>query len=620
MFKKVNTIPSIAVIIVGILVIIVSEYFHLNRSYLGVTLLISSILYLYIGRNLVISQVPCSYISQKSYIFLLSTLLFVICYIISIFLLKAELYHRTSLYFLIITLTCLIISFQIFASTYQVHIWLILIEIFLVSVNIRAGVYYEFPTLYGFDPNYHIDLISQIVNYSHLPNGFDYSAFPIMHVQVAIINILSAMSFKDSFFIISIIEVLSTIFIFLTGRHVFNTQIGLLATLILNVSNYHILWGYWVISMSLATAIVSIIIYLIMISLSKGQKLVTYRVLVITFLALLILTHTLSTFSMFVMLVSIFLADQFHLLIDKTTSNSIISVNLLFFFVTSFLCYWIYAFYSPITSFFSLMVESVKSALSVSEIGQVSTVSMASELNSTSLILNELGYCILITFVIIGILIALSFKRIDRDKFCLIACIVAIFSVIYIPSLAGINSLLPARWFVFGYLVASVFAAYGIYAVILVPKSAISKNILAFFIICTLTFFMITSPNGANTDSPIYSKETAQRAGFFESEVKAITFLTKFCGGSFAINSRYGVLLDQSVTRYHINPENPKTYSSDLVIIRKTDFQEGFFIPFPKGKISENIIPGDKFISHLRTISTVYDNSEVKIYASSHKM
>lgn len=620
---KFDTLVAILVILLGILIIVVSEYFQLNRSYLGYVTIFSAILYFYLTKyNLDIFEKLKDFDRESKIIFKLASILFVLFFTLSIFLLRAEVYHRSFFYFMIISICSVTILLQIFNINLKNRFLIpyVLIEIILLSLNIRAGIYFEFSSLYGFDPFFHLYLSEAIANSGHIPSGVEYGTFPIIHILTAISQLLSNLSFKDSFFVSAIIEVLGSIFVFLIGKRLFSTRIALLTVLILNLLNYDILWGYWITPMTIASAVFSIILYLLFRVKDSNNKAVLSSLLLL-FLVLTVFLHSVSTFAVFVMLISIFGASLFYKFIFKSISNEktlIVSLGLLLFFVVFFIGYWSYAYYVP-TDFFSLMVRSLTVALGQSTVGEVFRVSTASEFNYSNLLLMEMGFMIFLVLMIIGLLKSMSLKYINVDRFVLLGIILSIFVIIYVVSLAGINVLLPERWFVFLYISSSYFAAFGLFIIANKMNSKLKRNVIASSLIFLLVFFMITTPTGSNTDSPVYAHENTQRYGFFDSEIDGLNFLLNEYTGTYSINSAYGTYIDtinssDNLIRKNLDPRNPLTYQN-AVILRSVDLTDGVYIPFPKNKINEVVVPDQNFLNYLKSKKDIiYDNNDVTIY------
>jgi hypothetical protein len=620
--KNLDMLIAILTILVGIVIVAASEYFHLNRSYLGFVAIIAAVIYIFLkkieDKNLNLKPLKNQHLTYLTFMG------FSIFYITSIIILQLTLYNRPLIYFILIAISSTIVLIQIlnFKENKLLDI-LVLAEIFLLAINLHASVFFEFAGIYGFDPNFHYYLTENIVSYGHLPPNVDYSSFPGIHIFTGFVYILTGLSLKISLFLLSIVEVLSSIFVYLIGRKLFNYRIALLATLVLNLTNYDILWGYWITPLTFAIALCSIILYLLFKMENNKNKMVLTSLMIIVMLVL-VLTDTVSTFILFIILLSILAANWVYtrLYKEKTLHSKglIVSMGLIIFFSVLSVSYWSFAYYTP-TDFFSLMAHSLENALVKSHIGEVTLVSTAAQtIKYSSLVLMETGYCIFLGLMIIGLLKSLNHKFVNKYKFIFFVSLLPIFIVIYVISLGGIDVLLPERWFMYIYIIGSFFVSIGIISLYKKFYSRKIANLIVMSLIFSLSFMMITTPTGANTDSALYASETTQREGFYTSELDALNFLNSKYTGNYSINSAYGVALnplDQSIEREKgLDPTQPSTYKN-AVIIRNLDIQKGIYIPFPKNNINEVIIPDTSFLNYLdNNKNLIYDNNQVKIYVN----
>ena len=172
-------------------------------EYFAITLLggISIALFGYIlFRHNIRPVIPQVEYKKSKYLNLkLFSILYALLYLISIDLLFQHLYNRPLIYFLVIASICTLVMIQIqIYSNHKFATMLILFEILLISLNLRWGILYEFPNIIGVDPIYHLNIAMDIVDFGKIPLGLDYSAHPIMHILVAITNLLVNVSPKNS--------------------------------------------------------------------------------------------------------------------------------------------------------------------------------------------------------------------------------------------------------------------------------------------------------------------------------------------------------------------------------------------------------------------------------------
>lgn len=606
--KKISKIDGLNIIgcacslLIGVFIVIISLYLKLHQEYLGLAFIIGSTIYIFFQKELNNKELNSKVLNNKpNYHTHLLISIYLIFFIVSVILLKNSLYHRPTSYFIIIIIISMIILLQIFEADNK---YIILSEILLLSINIRMSNYYLFPSIYGPDVNYYINLANTIINESHLPlisNGF-YHRLPIMPLTISIIKLLTGLGDKNAYFIIGIIELLSSIFIFLIARFTFDLKTGLLSVLILNLSDYFYLYGFWIIAMSMGIFFVSMLLYMIIKNIQNK-----FNYMIIISLLAIILTHTITTFVTFVILISILIASEIYSTIDKSIYEKI-DLSLVVFFGVSFLSYWIFILSgSESEPFFPRIARYMVKALTESEIGNTFAVTTTLNIGTLSIIMSRMGFILLFSMTIFGLLVILSHKNMTSNRFILAFIFIVILSVIYIPSLFGIGVLLPIRWFVFAYLIICIFAAYG-------TANMINFKYGKFFastVILILIFFMITNPL-VDSDNIFYTKELTSRTSLYESEIVPKTFIEKANITAVSKNSAYLLDINNSIS---LNP-NPKSYLNKTVLIRKYDFEEGLNLPFSRGNFGEykkidsefnNILNGNKS-------QIIYDDAEVKIF------
>ena len=618
MVKKLDIIAATIGIALGILIVILSMHYHFNREHTGFAILFPSIIYLVFRNKLINTLQKLDFdVPNNKPIFISLTIAFVFLFMLSLFLSRTEVYHRPLSYFIVVTIVSAIIVTQILVLEEKKNIWLwiILFEVFLLSINIRSCIYFNFAGLQGSDTWWHCDLARQIGQFGHIsPLGREYSMIPVMHLEVAMTKIISGLNAKNSFFIISIIGTFSTIFVFLIGKHLFNTKIGLLSMLILNISNYHILWGINIIAMTQGAVFFAIIAFLILNKSKTESNRIVWSIFLILFLIMITLTHTVATFVTFVALLSIFVAIKFYPFLKTVKTNITkyneinVTLTIILFFGIFVITYWMFVFPHPGASFFDKVVLSAREALASADVGKVDHVTLASVEEPLEVFLKELGYDILIALTVFGI--CTSFKNNSPSKFAVIICSIVMFAFIYLTALAGTNAILPYRWFIFIYTLVCIIASLGIFALAGLVKSKSKKVFSALFIVSLLTFFMITG-GYANIDSPIYTK--SERLGFLTSELEAASFLSKKHNDT-TIYTDFTYHGWFSNPKSFINPEWSYANSSGMIVLRRYNIEELKVFKVPYRGIRRSVGINASFIKNFKNNSLVYENGQVKAY------
>lgn len=623
----------------AILVILTSSKYHLNQSYLGITIIFSFLFFIAFKGDLGISEE--NHIPKNKFLFLSFSIIFFLIFILSVCLLRGDSlpYHRPPTYFILVAAAGAIISGQIICFDDKKYINLILFEIFLLALNVRCSAYYLFPGVIGTDSWYHIGFIQELINNGYIPNDLTYASYlkiPFMHVEVAILDIITSLGLKNSFFMISVYTVFSTIFIYIICLIIFDFKIGLLSALILNLSDQYITWGLSITPMSLGLFFYILFIYFIFnYSRVIDTKKSTWIILILLIIFAVILTHTIATFVSLVLFLS-FLGIYKLLYFSKRWFNIqffkiYINTNIVLLFITAVIFYWMYIFGDSSHHFFDSVIFVLKKALISSEVGNVEIITQVSKLDILSVVLNKVGYSILVFLAFIGCFILVSLSKSDTKGLYLVFFCSILFAFIYIPSLVGSNALLPHRWFPFLYSMLSILSAITIRFFTSFKKDHhyqfAGRFLFMTSLIFLLIFFMITN-SLTNSDSSIYPRDNLydfsySRSSFYESEMVI---------GNFVKNNaqNYPVVPDMrfvSVMKHwyglnnvsYISLSNQESYDNGLILLRKSIFN-GYIADQSTDYDFTYVKFSDEFIKYFgsNNYMLVYNNGEVLGQLANH--
>jgi len=126
---------------------------------------------------------------------------------------------------------------------------------------------------------------------------------------------------------------------------------------------------------------------------------------------------------------------------------------------------------------------------------------------------------------------------------------------------------------------------------------------------------MTISPARSIPDSPLYLKGISPRPGFFESEIVGMDYANDVFKNKVSVSGKTRLYLPEYSM---IDPSNRSSYAnSDIILIRQFDLENGFFIPYPKNRLSEYILPKEEFIDFFEeNLFTLYDNGTTKIFGT----
>jgi len=180
--QNLDTIGSAAGLVLGIIVIFV---FPSQRG-LAITIVIACAIYFFIRKRADLPLLHSFQLSQNQERLL--NIAFWCVFSASLWAYNTQhLYQRPLAYFILISLAAGIIAVEALNThkdTRKGYIYLILFQVLLLSLNIRLGMFYEFPSLIGADAFFHASQVQYIVDNGHVPSvevAYEYAAYPAYH-------------------------------------------------------------------------------------------------------------------------------------------------------------------------------------------------------------------------------------------------------------------------------------------------------------------------------------------------------------------------------------------------------------------------------------------------------
>ena len=612
---RLDIIAAIAGIFLGTFIVYLYYITNLRQQDIGFVILTTSLIYLVLRNKFKKTTFTPLKISHRGKLVL--NIIFFIAFSITLWIWYTQLYCRPPSYFILISLLAGIIAIEILYFKEGAPVWSILLKILLLSANIRAGIYYNFPSIMGADAYWHAKMAQLITNTGFVPpfeiiEGYFY--YPIFHIVASVTQIVCQIDIKDALFCsFGLVSIISTIFIYLIGKQLAGPQVGLLATLLANVSDAIINRGITNINPgSLVLCYSLLILYLVF----KEKHRVINSSLIILITLLVVISHQLSTFVCFICLASIYVGKSAYKIIYKHKESVIITTSYLLLFGVAMQSYWMHTYVHKGQNFFDWLLGPLISILrSGTEFGCEMAVTYAIYYSTLTNILFHLGYLILLFFAIGGTLFWLSSK--EDKKISIVAAVIVLFIFIYAIPVFAINNMLPGRWFSFIYVFLAMLASAYIFKIIQLIKFDYNKIFAVFSIIVIISFFMLTTPN-INKDNPLYAKERGSRTMFKASEISALTTINDLYSGIIKVDISYvGGIVRQMTIRstverfdveYITHPDIIEEKEGTLILLRSSGFSIGHkYQSLPKEFL-------DKFKS--TDYDLVYDNGEAWAYIS----
>ena len=529
---------------------------------------------------------------------------------------------RSFCYFFLFSSCAGILALSIYLSDTKMDYFIQYGKIILLSFNIKYSIYMLAGLIPGVDPYTH----AKMNNLLAISGTIDVLTgkemyFPIMHIQTAVSEIISAVPIKDaSNYAVIVPFVLATTFVYLVSRTLFGEKIGLFSMLLVNVSDFHIYWG----SAPQTTSYGLILYYLLMYIMFKVFHLHSdpkWISLSIFLIIVIIITHAVSSFIFVVTMFALFFGSVIFNKYYRNDQN--VYYNGLFLIsVIVLLQHWFTSMYSKdgkpffdqIISTLYYYVTDYADFLNRPE----ATIEIASTLPPfIERFADTSGLSLYFFFAIIGSLMALSFKYRDQIKFSYIIILIVLFGITFAFPLFGIRNIMPSRWFAFEYFFVSMFAAFAIIQISRVTNRIALKKVFFFSTFCLLAFFMSASTI-SNLDSPLWLKDSTISTTYTVAEIQGAETLSQYSANLFS-DSRYGT----SVLGVYLNMSTNSLNSKDVIFERHNEIflWRSYMLERPiqtftrvdsyDRRIIREEILGIETLSLLEKTNRIYDNSGI---------
>lgn len=611
----------------GVWIVSLYYLFNLNQKDIGVTILFSCLIYIVFRKKFKSETAISSGISRLKNVLNLS---FYLIFLTCILIYSTNLYYRPISYFILICVMAGIIASQILYVREGDRVTSILLQIFLLSILIRVGIFYNFPSLMGYDAYFHANMARIISNtgfVAPLQISSKYFYYPLAHIFISATQLMSKIDVKDAiFYSIGFANIFITAAIYLIGKKIEGPQMGLLATLLLNLNNQNIVTG--IANITPGSLVLCYFIFIIYAIFSEKQEL-KYTGLILSITILMVLTHQLTTFVVLLAVVTIYLGKYLHNHLYKDSPFGTNGFNYILFFVVSLQTYWTFTYVTSETSFFEMIFLPLIGVLKEGTSYSSNELIMGPVTNQDTLevLLLHISYLALPFFAIGGVLAWFSREDAKKiNKFSIALVVVILYSFAYGIPLLGMRNFLTSRWFplisVFLVLVA---ASYILKLVSLFDFSKKAKIPAIFIIVLLFSFVMVTTP-GINKDNPLVAKDTTVRNQFKDIEIQAIETISGKYSRDLLLDSPYDSCLfycnpgyDYSNATY-FNIQHIQTGEIDrdpIVLLRKSTLKEPISVNDPNryGVNSIQTLPGEFFNRfEAPDYAMVYNNKEVIAY------
>jgi hypothetical protein len=569
---------------------------------------LASVIYLAIRKHPSLTISPLLRLEVKSSIYTVLNILFFgfFSYSLLSLILRSDPYSRPLEYFISTVCMTAVLAVEILFFKKKSHLFLILAKIILITLTLRWIPQLMFPGLMGVDPVWHRWFTMKTMETGYVPDGYSYTHLPIMHLMIGITSSITNLGYKFSTMLsICFLQSISLVFIFLLGRFIYNSKVGLLAALLLAVADIQIEHGLMVRPITLGVLLIPILLYMLM-KAKKDQSLILAS-LSFVIIFVMILTHAIASLCMALLLFSFWIGFETYKKTCHSGSTVPISLRLAIFFTVAMFAWWIYASKFQIWAIGNL----IKTDFGIGSGGYMIQTAIPSIAAIVECMLDILGFHLLFAFSSIGSFYILSKKGLNKYSFPFILTGTMLVGITFFFLLSGRVGIQANRWYPTLQVIVAIPAAIGFFLLSGIFKNNLKRVLLLAISISFVSFFMITSPV-ANMDSPIYSKNTTVRFAYTESEIEAAKMIPTIYDRKIITDEYYSaVYQDVKVSKLTSKQIEWGDYKNleGLIVIREEIIEAPFY---HKGLFKLNHDPCKKLDD--LNYNRIYDIGSVTVF------
>jgi len=621
-FENLDSIAGIAGIVFGIAITslyLISATIHLLM--LGPALTLASLLYLAIkNRETMLSE------SVAKPAKILLEVIFFILFSASLLTLHAN-EGRPLVYFVLIALSAGFLALSIVFLNGKSDAVIQVVKILMVSFNLKYSLFLGY---YGVGSDYwrHLadnNLLSQYGFIEVLSAKEPF--YPLMHIQVAVNGIITGTPIKDATnFAIIIPLVISSICVFLVARDIIEAKIGVLAMLIVNITDFHTSWGAAPQTTTYGICLYYFLIFFIFRGATANSNRNKWVLLTILFIPVLILAHAVSSFIALISILGLIVGSCMYKVVFNKHATILPPVIVLLLSGIVLLQHWFVAIYSERSerSFFEVIMSTlITSATEYADfLNRPETISgyVTALPPLFERIADVAGLTLLLFLSIVSCLFWLSKKYRSTFTFSMLVCTVMLLFITFGFPLFGMRNIIPSRWFAFMYFFLSIMAAFAL----LILSSKISRKglglMMCFVILSCLTFFMTTSTI-ANGDNPFWLQETRVSAAYTTQEGIGAERLSSV-SERILVDSRYAEVINSiphSAEHRIFSSDRQITSTPDTVFLWRQymldrPIENDVCLEGYHKEVSSPQILGIKFLIGLDNFDKIYDNHGIEGY------
>ena len=636
------TILSIIFLLGGTVIVVLSYMAGIGQYGLGLAFLCAPLGYTLIRKASKDHGVQTSYfetLQPRVNLYLILDICFWALYSVSLMILYQALYFRPWYYFLCVSVAFTILVVQALLIEFKPwNVAFYLFKVILLSLTLRAGRFFAFPTIPGCDIHVHLTFAEYILDFGYIPPfevADKYAITPLWHIYEAVHMMMFDGGMAQSlFFLASTILVAITILIYSISKNLFGLRTGLIASVFVSLGDMIFIGTLSNINTSLL-----VLVYFLVLIFCLHYTRKTFHGIAVLMVVALFFTHQLSVFAVYIVLFGYYICDKvisskyFRRIYASTSSkeqfNRPTYLNDKFMLFSSIYMIFFWGLIGEDTTdgndFFSNMVSrlarTIRSMIeeysSSVEPPTTAYEKMFSHFDFIDSFLYNLGYSMLFCMGLIGALLVLRYYFND-ERVSLLSSMGLLFVVVYPGTYIGLDQVfIPHRFLPFLQFICLIFAAFSLVILYRSAPERISRIISTFFVLA-MVFFLITTPY-INRNDLIYSKSMDSRTEIMLSELAGISW-----GQEVSVDNR--ITVDPKISApalltveiLHVDPDNVTYYmgrdESSLRYIR-SHIRENPNIQVMGTFGKMRMVDCTEYLNDIALHNQlVYDNDLVKIY------
>lgn len=491
------------------------------------------------------------------------------------------------------------------------HRAFIIIQIICCGILVQLSQSTNYASINGIDTWVHQRITNDLVHTGFVPLGTQYSGLPGFHILLgSVMEVLGVNYISASTIIIPLIDTISIVLLtYLIGRSLFNTTVGLYASLVVVFANSVVGFGLMTIPNTIGGVLLLVALYLLIrnpppSSFSKGCMIIVF--------ASLMIMHTISSFALITLLFVWVVTKMLWGDLITTGTHQINDRFVLYALpalIGAMLVIWYFAgALDQIAQFFTIDFDLESTYTAPLKIHEY-----ASSIPTINLIFNNLGRVAFFSLALAGTLLVFGERETNIERVGLAFSGVTLVLIGYLSFLFS-KQLIPGRWWFFGQLILVLPLAYFITK--MSAKGPIRRCVII-SAIAFLIFFLMVSPDARIDDNETFVDGPA-RLALTTSEAVGAEFIKSTNLGQVNTDSLFSMALRLD---YKVNAiDNSRLFYDNefyrfkgTFVIRE-DLAEGkpFFAYDATYALDYNPLMSSNWIEQ----SKMYDNNGINLWVN----